>query len=463
MTPNELQARLLNFAQDYFLTDLRNDKEYYYALTPKDFAENRYLICGYVLNLIMDGNLDKANEIIDSLPEDDILRIGLSVVNPSINWKQFVKYINRAKEMNKPIKMLVLTAGRPFLLNGFNDFTRLGPLLIKYKENCIENIEFLYGSKEKAINIYNLSIAEYYYQQNRLIDAELLVSRTIKEFDNKKEERMLFTALYLQSRILLANGTLNKSESYVKEIKKRINHLGVAEFSSNINAVEVVAAFYDGRYEVITNWMNVDAPDEIEDFNMLDLYRYMVKIRCYIVLEKYNLAISLIEKLRELLIIGTRRMDLCEVDLLLAMTLYAGGKKDSAFEALERALKIARRRGYFRLIADEGIAMFNLLLDYVNEKGETPYLHELIEETRKMAILYPLYLKPRYKNNEQFSNMEIDILRLLQQGKSQEEIGEYFFISVNTVKYHLKKIYFKLGAKSANQAVWNATLLGLIR
>ena len=87
----------------------------------------------------------------------------------------------------------------------------------------------------------------------------------------------------------------------------------------------------------------------------------------------------------------------------------------------------------------------------------------LIESTREMAILYPRYLQPRFKNDEQFSQQEIDILYLLQQGKNQEEIGEYFFISVNTVKYHLKKIYTKLNAENANQAVWNAKLLGLIR
>lgn len=208
--------------------------------------------------------------------------------------------------------------------------------------------------------------------------------------------------------------------------------------------------------------MSTDAPDEIGDFNMLDLYRYMVKIRCYIILEKYSAAISLIEKLRPLLQQGRRVIDSCELDLLLAMTLYAAGKKELAFEPLERVLKIARRRKYYRLLADEGIALFKLLVDYSRDKEETPFLKQMIELTRKMAIQYPLYLKPRYQNSEHFTQMEIDILKLLQQGKTQEEIGEYFFITVNTVKYHLKKIYTKLDANSANQAVWKAMLLGLV-
>ncbi|MBR6080138.1 MAG: response regulator transcription factor [Treponema sp.] len=35
-------------------------------------------------------------------------------------------------------------------------------------------------------------------------------------------------------------------------------------------------------------------------------------------------------------------------------------------------------------------------------------------------------------------------------------------MSANTVKYHLKNIYSKLGASSATQAVWEARVRGLI-
>lgn len=462
MNVKELQEKMMNFSYSYFLPDLRKDKDDFYALTEQELHDSPICLGGYVLNLMMDGYLDKANEIIESLPENSFERIALTVVNPSIDWKEFIHRLNYLKRTGQSLKMVVLTAGRPQLLNGFNDFTRLGPMLEHFKDECIEDIQFLYGT-ECAPVIFNLSLAEYYYQKNKLIEVEMLVSSTIKEFDKKNEYRFLFTALVLQSKILLATGSILRSASYIKDINKQIRDLGKAEFSNNINAVEVMGAFYDGRYDVIANWMHTDAPDELGDFNMLDLYRYMVKIRCYIVLEKYSMAISLIEKLRPLLEIGRRPMDLCEIDLLLAMTLFAAGNKNLAFEALVRALKSARRRNYLRLVADEGTCLFPLLVEYVKEKGETPFLMEMIELTRKMAIQYPLYLKPRYQNKEQFTQMEVDILRLLQQGKSQEEIGDYFFISLNTVKYHLKKIYTKLEASSATQAIWKAKLIGLIR
>ena len=44
-----------------------------------------------------------------------------------------------------------------------------------------------------------------------------------------------------------------------------------------------------------------------------------------------------------------------------------------------------------------------------------------------------------------FSEREIDVLRLLGGALSQREIGDVLFISFNTVKTHSKSIYRKLG------------------
>ena len=184
-------------------------------------------------------------------------------------------------------------------------------------------------------------------------------------------------------------------------------------------------------------------------------------MRCYIVNKKYIAVVALAEKLRPLLEQGKRHMDLCELNLILAINYYRAEEKTLAFESLERALKTAKRWKYYRLIADEGEAILPILIEYMKEKGKSDFLLMIIEMTRKVAINYPLYLKAVYKN-ETFSQIEIDVLKLLEQGKNKEEIADYFFISVNTVKYHLKNIYSKLHASSAHQAVWNARVMGII-
>jgi LuxR family transcriptional regulator, maltose regulon positive regulatory protein len=62
-----------------------------------------------------------------------------------------------------------------------------------------------------------------------------------------------------------------------------------------------------------------------------------------------------------------------------------------------------------------------------------------------------------------FSERELDVLRLLASGLSQREIGSMLFISFNTVKSHSKSIFRKLGVVTRADAVARARELDLIR
>jgi DNA-binding NarL/FixJ family response regulator len=66
-------------------------------------------------------------------------------------------------------------------------------------------------------------------------------------------------------------------------------------------------------------------------------------------------------------------------------------------------------------------------------------------------------------SGETLSDREIDVLKLMAQGKSNKEIGSALFISEGTVKSHVKAIFAKLNVISRTEAVANATRRGLIR
>lgn len=61
------------------------------------------------------------------------------------------------------------------------------------------------------------------------------------------------------------------------------------------------------------------------------------------------------------------------------------------------------------------------------------------------------------------SEREIDVLKLLAQGKSNKEIGSALFISGGTVKSHVKSIFAKLNVNSRAEAVATAAHSGLIQ
>lgn len=64
--------------------------------------------------------------------------------------------------------------------------------------------------------------------------------------------------------------------------------------------------------------------------------------------------------------------------------------------------------------------------------------------------------------NASLSERELDVLRKIAQGLSNQEIADQLFISLHTVKTHARKINVKLGAKSRTQALHRAQELKLI-
>ena len=60
------------------------------------------------------------------------------------------------------------------------------------------------------------------------------------------------------------------------------------------------------------------------------------------------------------------------------------------------------------------------------------------------------------------SDRESDILKLIAEGKSNSEIGDYLYISVHTVKAHLAEIYEKFKVHNRIQLIIKAIRFGYI-
>lgn len=155
-----------------------------------------------------------------------------------------------------------------------------------------------------------------------------------------------------------------------------------------------------------------------------------------------------------------------EVHMLLALTLYAQGKTKQALSTLGPILAQAEPEGYLRLFADEGEVMAHLLTLVAPFTTASPdYLQRILAaiapvwQARPDAATQPA---PRSTPYEPLSAREWDVLQLVAEGLSNQQISEHLVLSLHTVKLHVKHLLAKLGAANRTQAVARAHAFHLL-
>ncbi len=155
-----------------------------------------------------------------------------------------------------------------------------------------------------------------------------------------------------------------------------------------------------------------------------------------------------------------------ETQLLLAMALYAQGKTKQALSTLGPILAQAEPEGYLRLFADEGEVMERLLALIAPFTTATPdYLQRIQAATASAWHPQPdasTQAAPRSMPFEPLSAREHDVLQLVAEGLSNQQIAERLILSLHTVKLHVRHLMAKLNAANRTQAVARARAFHLL-
>lgn len=135
-----------------------------------------------------------------------------------------------------------------------------------------------------------------------------------------------------------------------------------------------------------------------------------------------------------------------------------GGSDAQAVTRLEAVIQFIVAEGACRLVLDEGAGLESLL--HLAQRRN----RELVLSGAQRDVTAQLLAKlqgARPADDHGFSSRELAVLREVCNGRSNKAIGQLLDLSENTVKFHLKRVFKKLGVDSRTAAIAKALQRGL--
>ena len=272
-------------------------------------------------------------------------------------------------------------------------------------------------------------------------------------------------------RIYLSRGELDAAHSFLQ----RFEHVGMHmnQFTYNYqctvfaigNSVKLWLA--SGELDQATRW--VEELDTRKWRGTL-LTREREEVACarvFLTTNQPALALQRLEPVLQRATAGKRWGHVIEIRLLQALAYQMSHDEPQALSALAEAVRLGEPEGYIRSFVDEGPpmeAILSQLRKRDSKKGPTPYLDKLLAAFQQEHKLNRAAGKPAKASRalESLSQRELEVLQLLVQGRSNQEIAQELVIAIDTVKRHVSHIFSKLNVQNRVQAVRQARELGLL-
>src|SRR2546429_436767 len=151
------------------------------------------------------------------------------------------------------------------------------------------------------------------------------------------------------------------------------------------------------------------------------------------------------------LLLPARRLDALSI-----LILKLRGAHEEALARLQDLLEFVASEGAIGILLEQGRGLESVLniaqrrnRELVLSGAQRELISQVLSRLRRAAVA----------DQDGFSARELAVLRELWPARSHKTIGQYLDLSENTVKFHLKRIFKKLGAESRAEAI-SAALQG---
>jgi len=177
-------------------------------------------------------------------------------------------------------------------------------------------------------------------------------------------------------------------------------------------------------------------------------------VRLFVESQRFDEALAILDEVEPRAIATDRQRSLIEARILRAIVEARAGRIDKGVIAMRDALTMAARHRAVRLVVDEGSAIIPLI------ERAAPHIADRDFLTRVLSA-FDVPIKPA-ASNELLSERELEVLRIVAAGASNQDAARKLFIAPGTVKKHLENIYAKLDVRGRTEAIARAREMGMI-
>ena len=317
------------------------------------------------------------------------------------------------------------------------------------------------------------------YEWNHLDAATSLLQEGIKLCERTGNGRAILQAYIALAFIKQAQGDADGASAMMRTMVQITERQRLSQHrGAQVEAALAWLSLMQGDEASVLRWVLHCGLSLDQELNHLREREYLTLVRVLITQRKLDEAVQWLENLLQLAEAQGRMGSAIEILMLQAEALHAYGEVNQAIERLSRTLSLAEPEGYIRLFVDEDVPMAHLLMQMRNlrHNGQrsTPdriplvYVKKLLAAfgtSSSQSASQPPELTPSSVSHtlvEPLSERELEVLRLIVAGCSNQEIADRLVIALSTVKWYVNAIYGKLQVESRTKAIARARELHIV-
>lgn len=385
----------------------------------------------------------------------------LTISLPHDGDRGMIEKLKSLPSLGANLRGVSITGNMPGVMNGGIDFcswSKKDRLMYKTMRPALNAV---FGSFVKGMPEVALGESLFEKSWDSDLTESLMLLNSGKAAGNQEDyQQVNFAANGLMARMFVCQNRLPTAIELMEQFRAQAESHGKWQLLKNVDAFLFWLHLLDGDETAADNWMKRDAPNELEHFYILERYRYLMKVKGYLIDGSFLEALSLLSLCEDYFTRYKRTYNYIEARLLRAIVLYRSGNGDWE-TVLRDALSRCEEYEFIRIVSDLGAGIFDLLQKLKLPRDNEYYRH-LLAAARQQTIYYPRFLAPRRKDDYGLTETEKNVLRLLCAGMSNAEICKLLSSSMGTVKTHTGNIYAKLEVKGRLAAVKLAEEEGLV-